>query len=210
MKKIILRNKWLLEEFPETKEEQLNYNSCFRYSDFYIKMINGYPLQILDFLLDLLYKGPDKFPVLIGNKTEFFEEGRILVFNIPVIKELWKILCIPENEYIKSLLILDKLNIMKTSIFNFTYDDEEQFSFLFNKIPKNISEEMDIKFCILNIDLIKDTLNFTENKDSKIFYDILNRYSEISNECDDKTYKCFPNVECFWKNNINYEKFYSK
>ena len=78
MHKSILKGKWLLQTGVNFREETVEQRKV---KDI-INDLSGYPLQVLDFMLDWFYRDLEKFPLIVLVNEDVFDMKPCVCFNL--------------------------------------------------------------------------------------------------------------------------------
>ena len=193
MHKSILKGKWLLETGVNFREETVEQRKV---KDI-INDLSGYPLQILDFMLDWFYRDLEKFPLIVLVNEDVFDMKPCVCFNLSNTHFIWESLCIKASDFYSALFALQE------------YD-------LIYYYQKNACDSYCSCKMYFNLEKIISLLVPAQTKDSKIFVDILKKYIEVCNELKIKKlvnypgksiFKAFPSVEYYEENPIGYQSY---
>lgn len=184
----ILKGKWFYAcQWDLQTEEQNKVNSI-------IKKLIGFPLQILDFMLDWFYRDLKKFPVCVA-VCNAFEWKPCAVFKLENPWFIYNNLCIDYSDFMDAVDLLEQYDLIK-------YREYENYC---GKV-------------YFNLEKIIYLLYPAQTKDSKIFIEILQKYVDIYKELEfeklEKQYKqneilgrCFPSIEYFNEHPLNLQSY---
>src|SRR5574344_1489526 len=143
----ILRGKWFCDcHWDSQTPEQSDVNRI-------IMKLMGYPLQILDFMLDWFYRDLKKFPfcIIICN---VFKWKPCIIYKLENPWFIYNNLCIDYSDFLDAVDLLERYNLIRFS--------------------ESKSEDYSCKV-FFNIERIIYILRPAQTKDSKIFLDILQK-----------------------------------
>ena len=162
-----------------------------------INDLSGYPLQVLDFMLDWFYRDLEKFPLIVLVNEDVFDMKPCVCFNLSNTYFIWESLCIKASDFYSALFTLQEYDLISY------YQKNACDSYCFCKM-------------YFNLEKIISLLVPAQTKDSKIFVDILKKYIEVCNELKIKKlvdypgksiFKAFPSVEYYEENPIGYQSY---
>ena len=108
MHKSILKGKWLLETGVNFREETVEQRKV---KDI-INDLSGYPLQVLDFMLDWFYRDLEKFPLIVLVNEDVFDMKPCVCFNLSNTHFIWESLCIKASDFYSALFALQEYDFI--------------------------------------------------------------------------------------------------